>query len=147
MSSDSDSATSQDTSQQDNRRVIGEGGLSIEAERNSTVNVTSLDRQVADAAIAGTVTTAVAALNSGQASIGQAFDFGQLSLTKAFDFGLKSIEQNRTATQAALTSIADSSTLVKDAYADAKGRGALTDKILIGAVAMAGVVAVAALRK
>ncbi|CAN7409282.1 hypothetical protein [Acidovorax sp. LjRoot194] len=37
--------------------------------------------------------------------------------------------------------------MVKDAYADAKGRGALTDKILIGAVLAMAVVAFAAVKK
>ena len=36
---------------------------------------------------------------------------------------------------------------MKDAYADAKGRGALTDKILMVAIAMAGVVAFTAIKK
>lgn len=48
---------------------------------------------------------------------------------------------------AAVGTINTTSKLVSDAYAEAKGRGAMTDYIIIGAVALSGLVAVAALRK
>lgn len=37
--------------------------------------------------------------------------------------------------------------LVSDAYAESKGRGKMTDYVLIGAIAVAGLVAVTAIRK
>ncbi len=72
------------------------------------------------------------------------------AIKNAFDFatntGRESFAFAKSAQGAALDSLNTTSNLVKDAYADAKGRGALTDKILIGAIGMAGVVAVMALR-
>lgn len=62
------------------------------------------------------------------------------SLNKAYQFGGDALDRafsNFTATQ----------NLVADAYSDAKGRGALTDKILIGAVIAMAVVAFAAVQK
>ena len=85
---------------------------------NSTVTVQALDAEVAN----------------------RAFDFGDTVVTKALDFSLDSNAQ-------ALDSLQTTTSLVKDAYEDAKGRGALTDKILIGSVVMAGLVALAAIRK
>ena len=119
----SSSSSAQTTTQTDNRRTIAAGGISNE---NGTVNV----------------------LDGG--AIKNSFDFSQNAVTQALQFAGK----NQTATldfasnaQAqALDSLTTTSNLVKDAYADAKGRGAMTDKILIGAVAMAGLVAVTALR-
>lgn len=73
-------------------------------------------------------------------AINAAFDFSKSTVGESFDFA-------KSAQGAALDSLNTTSNLVKDAYADAKGRGALTDKILIGSVAMAGLVAVMALRK
>lgn len=48
---------------------------------------------------------------------------------------------------AAVSTINSTSKLVSDAYAEAKGRGAMTDYIIIGAVALSGLVAISALRK
>lgn len=50
-------------------------------------------------------------------------------------------------TAVALDSLNSSAGLVKDAYADAKGRGAMTDYLLMAAIAVAGFVAFSALRK
>lgn len=72
-------------------------------------------------------------------AIKNAFDFATTTGRESFDFA-------KVAQGAALDSLNTTSSLVKDAYADAKGRGALTDKILIGAIAMSGLVAVMALR-
>ena len=94
------------TTMQDNRRVLGEGSISAE---NSTVTV--LD----NGAIAG------------------AFDFSKAIAEGALAFGLKSQS--------------DSAKTMADAYNDAKGRGALTDYILIGAIAMAGIVAFSAVKR
>lgn len=109
----SSSSSSQATNQTDNRRTIGDGGISNE---NGTVNV----------------------LDGG--AIKNAFDFSGGITKESFTFA-------KTAQAAALDSLNTTSSLVKDAYADAKGRGAMTDKILIGSVVMAGLVAVAAIRK
>ena len=49
-------------------------------------------------------------------------------------------------TAVALDSLTGSANLVKDAYADAKGRGALTDKLLMAAIGVAGLVAVMAVK-
>lgn len=73
-------------------------------------------------------------------AIKNAFEFSGAVAGKSLDFAQQSQGQ-------ALDSLKTQTNLVKDAYADAKGRGALTDKILIGAVVMAGVVALAAVRK
>lgn len=48
---------------------------------------------------------------------------------------------------AAVGTIQETSKLVSDAYAEAKGRGTMTDWILVGSLAVAGLVAVTALRK
>lgn len=50
-------------------------------------------------------------------------------------------------TNRVLDATAATENLVKDAYADAKGRGALTDKIMIGAIAAMALVAFAAVKK
>lgn len=120
MDTESTSSSSQTTTtnnnQADNRKVLAEGALL--AENNSSITVTTLDADVAKAALSA----------------------GTKGMELAFNFGSKSQGQ-------ALDSLESQASMVKDAYADAKGRGALTDKILIGAIAMAGLVAIAALRK
>ena len=131
--SESSSESSADTSQTDNRRVLGEGAVSVEAAGQSSVNVTTLDAGVANTAITATSDAAIENLK-------QSLSFGSTALNKAFGFG---VDTQKTA----LDSLNTQANLVKDAYADAKGRGALTDKILIGAIAMAGIVAFAAVRK
>ncbi|PTT21656.1 hypothetical protein DBR12_06190 [Acidovorax sp. HMWF029] len=169
--SSSRSSTAQQTWQQDNRRVIGERGVS--AEGGSTVTINALDGDVVNRAfaygndvggkafdLAGESVNAVlgfggkamaaaldaqadalafadsnatrnttAAYNFSSDALGEAFSFGGNALNKAFGAA-----ENATA-------------LVKDAYADAKGRGALTDKILIAAVGAMALVAFAAVKK
>ena len=127
MGGRSSSTTQASTSQQDNRNVLGNG--SMLAQGGSSVSVTTLDGDVAKAAIASGTKNLDLSLNFAQAFGGKSFDFAKSSMGQALD------------------SLKDQSSLVKDAYADAKGRGALTDKILIGAIAMSGLVAIAALRK
>lgn len=128
----SKSRSSQATNQTDNRRVLGEG--SISAESGSTVTV----------------------LDNG--AINRAFDFSERSLSKAFEFGGDSLDfggdvvkralefglQSQASSSAAMQA---STNVLSDAYNDAKGRGALTDYILIGAIAMAGLVAYSAVKK
>lgn len=59
----------------------------------------------------------------------------------------KVLNYGGTMTSQVADSFAASTDLVKDAYADAKGRGALTDKILIGTIAAMALVAYMALKK
>lgn len=118
MSSKSSSA--QATNQTDNRRVIGEGGVSAEG---STVN--------SGGGLLATTGAQITVLDNG--AINKAFDFSSQVAKGALDFGIQS--QGATAK------------VLADAYKDAKGRGALTDYILIGAIAMAGLVAFSAVKK
>jgi hypothetical protein len=131
----SSSSSSAATTQTDNRRVIGQNGISAE-NSNVTVNNTTLDAEVANHAL-DTVSGVVGAA-SGIANTAISASTQDLSLSLNFA---------TTANAKALDSLNTTSNLVKDAYADAKGRGALTDKILIGAIVMAGVIALAAVRK
>jgi hypothetical protein len=132
----SNSSSAQTTNQYDNRITNGTNG--IVAQGGSTVSVLDAGAIQNALAFAGdTVQTAIA----GQGTAAKnAIDVVASSNSKALDFAKQSQGQ-------ALDSLNTTSNLVKDAYADAKGRGALTDKILIGAIAMAGVVAFAAVRK
>jgi hypothetical protein len=120
----SSSSSSQATNQTDNRRTIAAGGISNEG---GTVNVLDGGAIKNSFDFAGAVSA-------------QSFDLQKTTLAKALDFSSKSQGQ-------ALDSLNVTSNLVKDAYADAKGRGAMTDQILIGSVAMAGLVTIAALRR
>lgn len=120
MDSGSSSTTqSQQTTQQstsDNRIVLGQSAML--AKDGSSINITTLDADVAKAAMTA----------------------GTKNLEIAASFA-------KTAQSQVLDSLSSQTDLVKDAYSEAKGRGALTDKILIGAIAMSGLVAIAALRK
>ena len=62
------------------------------------------------------------------------------SMDKALSFGAKQ-------TSVALDALAGSANMIKDSYADAKGRGALTDWMLMGAIGVAGLIAVVAVWK
>lgn len=118
----SDSDASQDNKQTDNRRVIGEHGISAE---NSTVNVQTLDAQV----------------------VNRVLETGEFSIDRALKFGTEALNYSKSSQAQALDSLNTTANLVKNAYEDAKGRGALTDQILIGSVVMAGLVAMAAIKK
>lgn len=121
----SSSKSAQTTNQTDNRRVLGEG--SISAESGATVSV--LDNGAINRAF-----------DFGTATAEDAFGFARQIAAGALDFGLSS--------QAEAGRIqASSVSVLKNAYEDAKGRGALTDYLLIGAIAMAGIVAYAAVKK
>lgn len=175
--SSSKSNTSQATNQTDNRRVIGERGISAE---NSTVTVNSLDgealnrmldfggkqsAQVFDfggRALDLSNETVLAALGFGGDALGAAlnassdalafadsnaarntaasYNFASDALGEAFGFGGNALNK-------AFNTMEGATSLVKDAYADAKGRGALTDKILMGAIAAMAVVALMAVKK
>lgn len=171
----SSSNTTQTTLQTDNRRVIGEGGISAE---NSSVtqNIQTLDADVVNNAL-----TAVNAASRDAFDFGaNALNFGGNTVTRALNFGNDALgfaeaTQNRsqalaynTITDAlasnesafrqalsfggtmagrALDSLESTENLVANAYADAKGRGALTDKILMGAILAMAVVAFMAVKK
>jgi len=169
----SKSSTTNTTNQQDNRRVIGEGGVSAE---NSIVTYQTLDGDVANRAISAVNEASFNALDFGAAAL----NFGSNTVTKALNFGgdalafadasaqrsqqmayntvqdalatssdafNKALSFGAGATGRALDSLASTENLVKDAYADAKGRGALTDYIILGAIAVMGVVAFMAVKK
>ena len=174
MSSSSRSASSQNIYQYDNRNVLGEG--SINAQGGSSVTVNTLDADVINRALAAnglTIENAFSfgseAFDMGAGALRQSFDFGgealafadatnarasrqiseaasdalavgSNSLDKAFAFGSNSMDR-------AFGTLVDSQNMVATAYADAKGRGALTDKILIGAIAAVAFVAYAAVGK
>jgi hypothetical protein len=70
----------------------------------------------------------------------QALDAATGSMADALAYGGKQ-------TAIALDSLNGSAELVKNAYADAKGRGAMTDYLLMAAIGVAGLVAYSALRK
>lgn len=137
--SSSESKTSSDTTQIDNRRVLGQGAVSVESGGDANINVTTLDASVANNAISNMADVSVKNLRDSLA-------FGSDALQRALSFGDKAFNFGVDTQQTALDSLNTQANLVKDAYADAKGRGALTDKILIGAIAMAGIVAFAAVR-
>jgi hypothetical protein len=114
------SKATQATNQTDNRRVIGEGGISAEG---STVFTAS----AADNGVVAQHGSTVSVLDNG--AINRAFDFSQQVGAEALAFAKSSQTQ------------------VADAYQEAKGRGVLTDWITIGAIAMAGLVAMQVARK
>jgi hypothetical protein len=150
---DSQSSSAQTTAQSDNRNVLGQGALQaqggstvVQADNranyqtdNSTSNSTTisyaLDGDVANRAI-----------RSASDNLGASLDFASGAMTKSYGFSGQALAAVIQGENRALDSVAQSNDLVKNAYADAKGRGALTDKITIGAIAMAGLVAFAALK-
>ena len=136
--SESNASTSSTTSQADNRRVLGAGALL--AEGGSSISITTLDGDVASAAFKSNTAVSKAALDTGADLAKAALNAGTQGEKLAFSFAAKSQSQ-------VLDSLASQGELIKDSYADAKGRGALTDKILIGSIAMAGLVAIAALKR
>ena len=197
--SSSRSNTSQATNQVDNRRVIGEGGVSAE---NSNVNYSvvnnSLDGEIINAVLGGAFDFGSEAFGFGPGVADRAFAFGDSSLNLVGDalyeslgFGRDAMtlvgnanadalafadaQATRNAAMAynvvgdAMASneaimgkalalgagvlgqgfdlIGNTTNLVKDAYADAKGRGALTDKMIMAAIAAMAIVAFAAIKK
>lgn len=114
------------------RALIG-GGSSSSTASTQTTNQTDNRRTIASGGISAERST-VNVLDGG--AVNRAFDFG----TQALTFGVQSQQQ-------AAATLDSTTSMVKNAYADAKGRGAMTDYIIAGAVALAGLVAVVALRK
>lgn len=121
----SKSSSSQATTQTDSRKTFGNG--SVNAESGASVQI--LD--------GGAIQNAFDF--AGDVSDG-GFDLTKTTLTKALDYAKTSQGQ-------ALDSLNTTADLIKDSYADAKGRGALTDYILIGSIAVAGLVAYTAVKK
>ena len=80
------------------------------------------------------------ALGFGDAQNARVLDFGADALSAAFAFG-------KTANTQAQDAMSATANLVKDAYADAKGRGALTDKMIMVAIAAMALVAFMAVKK
>lgn len=168
--SDSNSDTSQSTSQTDNRRVIGERGVSAE---NSTVTITSLDADVVNRVLGFAGQNSSGAFDFGSETVLSALGFGGKALSAALDANADALafaDSNAARNTAAAYGFAgdalggafsfgnnalnkafgaaeNTTALVKDAYADAKGRGALTDKIMIGAIIAMAAVAFAAVQK
>lgn len=83
---------------------------------------------------------AKATTQAAQASTKVANDQAQLSMMKALEYSGKQ-------TGIALDSLTASADMIKDSYADAKGRGALTDYMLMAAIGGAVLVAVYAINK
>ena len=175
--SSSRSNTSQATNQVDNRRVIGEGGISAEGSNvNYSVVNNSLDGEVINAVLGGAFDFGSEAFGFGQGVADRAFAFGDSSLnlvggalSESLGFGRDAMTLVGNANADALASneaimgkalalgagvlgqgfdlIGNTTNLVKDAYADAKGRGALTDKMIMAAIAAMALVAFMAVKK
>lgn len=115
----SKSSSSQSTSQTDNRRVLGEGSVSSEVKAGASA--------ATNGGIVAGGYSKVTVLDNG--AINRAFDFSQNVGSAALGFAQSTAGQ------------------VAEAYKDAKGRTAMNDYILIGAIAMAGLVAYSAVKK
>lgn len=150
MSTDSESSSSSATNQTDNRRVIGQGGISAESSNVSVTNY-SLDADVANHVVASGHQDLVSSLDFAAVAGNNAFGFASAAGSSAFNFASdaegKAFGFAAKANAQALDSLNTTSNLVKDAYADAKGRGALTDKIMIGTIAGAVLIALVALQQ
>lgn len=94
-------------------------------------NQTDNRRVLGEGAISAESGATVQVLDNG--AINRAFDFSETVGTKALEFGLASQQA--------------SAKVISDAYQEAKGRGVLTDWITIGAIAMAGLVAIQVARR
>lgn len=198
------SSTSQAVSSTDNRRVIGQNGISNEG-GSVTVSNYSLDAEVANRAFGAISDNNRAAFSFGSDALGLgahaidangrvvsgALDFGAnvsqgafdavgRSQTGAFNFGTdamagafgsvnagntrainfatdalasnsdafrQALQFTANTTNAALSNVQATQQLTANAYADAKGRGALTDKMMIGAIVAMAVVALMAVEK
>lgn len=116
-------------------RLYFGGGGGSSASTNQTTTQDSRITQQSGTAVSGNNNTV---LDGG--AINKAFDFSSTTLAKSLEFAFNANKQTAT--------VLDSQTaLIKNAYEDAKGRGAMTDWIILGGMALAGTIAVAALRK
>jgi hypothetical protein len=174
--SSSKSSQQANTSTTDQRRVLGQGALSAENstvyQSTTTLNQT-LDADVANKAMDTARLSASAALGFGSDALtsaldavgkndARAFNFGGDALAgtidavgkndvRAFSFGGDALASAFSfATDAAKrenAALDQTTSVLSSAYADAKGRGALTDKILIGAICAVAVIAYMAIKK
>ena len=126
----SSSTQQQETTFTDNRAALGEG--SIQAREGSTVNSWTLD--------GGAINRA---FNTADLSVDRALSFGG----QALDFGDRALQFSAKQTAVVLDNLQDTQQLTANAYNDAKGRGALTDKLLIFAVGSMAIVAALAVKK
>lgn len=116
----------------DNMLTMGQDALLFgsDSQKQAYAFSTGVNQQAFS--FAGSANAAASAAQS--AALGSA----QSSMNRAFEFGANQ-------TGVALDSLSESANMIKDAYADAKGRGALTDWMLMGAIGLAGLVAIFAI--
>lgn len=112
------------------------GGGGASSNTTKTENSDSRISQQSGNAVSGDNNT-LTVLDGG--AIKNAFDFASAGQSDAFKFAA-------TSQASAISALTTTSKLVSDAYNDAKGRGAMTDWVLLGALAVAGVAAIAAAR-
>lgn len=92
----------------------------------------------------GAVTGAVGSIGQSNA---QAFNFGSDALAFGSDALARVLDASQQGTGRVIDSLNSTEQLVANAYNDAKGRGAMTDKLLLAAVAAMALVAVFAVKK
>lgn len=140
--SKSRSSSNSATSYVDNRAVLGEGAVQA---TNGGVNYV-LDGGAINRSFDTTDAAVRQVLGFGGTALNQALEFGADNVDAALDFGLNALNYSKATTAATLDTLQTTQQMTADAYADAKGRGAMTDKILIGAVVAVAIVAFAAVR-
>jgi hypothetical protein len=131
--SSSSNQSAQSTNQTDSRRVYGQGAWSAE---NSTVNIQTLD-----------ASTVNRALDTVDLTVGNALSTVYADNSMAFAFGSKALDYSTQAQAQANASLNNEAGMLATAYADAKTQSGTTNKIMIGALVMAGLVAITALKK
>lgn len=77
-------------------------------------------------------------------STGRALNFADGALSSVFGLVSDAMNKVQSGLSTAADAAASSASMAKDAYADAKGRGAMTDYLLLAAVVVMGIVAVRA---
>ena len=171
--SSSSSSTSQTTNAINPVVVADNGSLAVSGvaggNLSQTINNTTLDADVAGKSLDNMLTMGQDALLFGHDAQKQAYGFARASQADTFSFAnaqtqatnatsMKAIDSAGSSmdkalafgarqTGVALDSLSTSADMIKDAYADAKGRGALTDWMLMGAIGVAGLIAVVAVWK
>jgi hypothetical protein len=168
--SDDTSTTNSTTNQYDQRRIIGAGAINADAGGSVIVNTTDGGAIQGAINLADRLTLGAFSLSD---SLGtNAFNLSDRATSGAYQLSDRMAAQVRGVADTAMANVADayrtsgsqifntsktaissvaeafnsSGKMVSEAYAESKGRGAMTDKILIGALIMAGLVAIAALR-
>lgn len=152
----SSKSSSTATTMTDNRRVLGDGAVSLEGGGSVVINNTDGGAVAAAQAVALGATAGMSAL--ARDAVGQSLDFGGDALGHALDFGgdalhfgesaLKTVvaamgandDRMARAYSGALDQMNDVNSRLGSAYADAKGQGAQTANMLM--LAIAGVVLV-----